>query len=232
MDNNIYDYVLSNFNVVEFNSGHIKKVGRDCGIYKNPFWKIIENDKEKILMFCKPNDIIKLCPLSYQKILNYEEQNNIKITWFKSSNGYIVGNNKLYMHQIILNCYGNGRGTKIISVDHIDRNPLNNCFDNLRIATRDIQEQNSKGIISGTKRERKISAKQLPQGITQDMLKKYVVFYEDYADKEKKRQRQYFKVESHPKLKKPWIGCKSKTKSIFEKLSEANSFAESLDLLV
>lgn len=40
------------------------------------------------------------------------------------------------MHQIIMNCYGNGKGTKQISVDNIDQNPLNNCYSNLRIANR------------------------------------------------------------------------------------------------
>ena len=224
------DYIENTYNIIEFNKGHIKYIGKDSGIYKNPFWKVTNNNNiELILMYCETNTLIILCPISYQKILNYETENNIKITWFKGLNGYIVGNNKLYIHQIITGCYGNGKGTKNISIDHIDQNPLNNCYDNLQVATREEQKQNSKGIKDGTKRARKTSAKPLPEGITQDMLKKYVVFYEDYADKEKKRLRQYFKIEKHPKLTKPWIGSKSNKLTIQQKLNEANKIIEDLE---
>jgi hypothetical protein len=128
-----------------------------------------------------------------------------------------------------MGCYGNGKGTKNISVDHIDQNPLNNTYDNLRIATREEQEQNSKGIKAGTKRARKRDAKPLPDGIEQHMLKKCVVYYEDYADKEKKHLRQYFKIEKHPKLNKIWIGCKSNSVSIQYKLAEANKKFDELN---
>ncbi len=223
-------YIQNNYTIIEYNSGHIKYIGKDSGIYKNPFWKVKDkNNEEFILMYCETNTIFKLCFVSYQKILNYEKENDIKITWFKGHNGYIIGNNKLYIHQIITECYGNGKGTKNISIDHIDQNPLNNCYTNLRIATREEQEQNSKGIKDGTKRARKTSAKPLPEGITQEMLKKYVVFYEDYADKEKKYLRQYFKIEKHPKLNKIWIGCKSNKLSIKQKLDEANKKIDEID---
>ena len=75
-------------------------------------------------MYCEKDTLCKLCPISYQKILDYELENDIKITWFTAANGYITGNNKLTMHQVIMNCYGNGKGTKNISVDHIDRDQL------------------------------------------------------------------------------------------------------------
>jgi hypothetical protein len=222
-------YIEDNYIIIEYNNGHVKSIGRDAYIYKNPFWKVKENDSETILMYCETNTLIKLCSISYNNILIYEKDNNIKITWFKGTNGYITGSNKLYIHQIITGCYGNGKGTLNVSVDHIDQDPLNNSWENLRIATRNEQEQNSKGIKAGTKRERKHNAQELPDGITQDMMKKYVVYYKDYADKEKTRLREYFRIESHPKLDKLWSTTKSCKITIHEKLLEANKVIDNLE---
>lgn len=221
--------IKTNYTVLEYIPGHYSKNGVDPYFMKNPIWKIQENGKEILLMYCEKDTICKLCPLSYQKILDFEKNMNEtkKITWFKLLNGYIIGNN-LYIHQIITECHGNGKGTSIISVDHIDRNPLNNTFENLRIATRKEQEQNSKGIADGTKKERKTSAKPLPDGITQQMLKKYVVYYHEWLNKEKTKSREFFKVEKHPKLDKIWVGTKSNKIPILEKLQQANQFVENL----
>ena len=180
-------------------------------------------------MYCEPNH---LCILDKQAILNirkYEQQNNDgnKITWYKHSNGYIQGSNNMYIHQIITECFGNGKGTMAISVDHIDRNPLNNCFDNLRVATREEQQENTKSS-DGERRARSHSAKPLPDGITNDMIKKYVVYYKECYNKEKQLYREFFKIEKHPKLEKPWIGSKSNKISIIDKLKEANN---QIDLL-
>jgi hypothetical protein len=223
-------HIEDNCTIIEYNNGHIKQFGRYAGIYKNPYWTVKDNDNNNImLMYCETNTVFKLCLISYQKILDYETINDCKITWSKCKNGYIIGNNKLYIHQIITGCYGNGKGTNNISVDHIDQNPLNNSWNNLRIATREEQEQNSKGIKEGTKRERKQSAKSLPEGITQNMIKKYVVYYHEWLNKEKTRHREYFKIEKHPKLDKIWIGCKSNKVSIQEKLNQANNKVQDLD---
>ncbi len=135
----------------------------------------------------------------------------------------------MYIHQIITGCHGNGQGTKNISVDHIDRDTLNNTFDNLRIATREIQEQNSKGIMAGTKRERNHNAKDLPEGIEQHMMKKYVIYYHEWLDKEHTKPREYFKIEKHPKLEKNWVGTKSGKVSIMEKLNQANKVIDDLE---
>lgn len=224
-------YVKNNYNIIEFNQGHSKSRGIQAYYHlKNPFWKIInEKNEEIILLYCEKNTLCKLCPISYQKILDYETENNIKLTWYLAANGYITGNNKLTMHQVIMNYYGNGKGIKNISVDHIDRDKLNNCYNNLRLATFEEQYRNCKGILSGTKRERKYNAKELPNGITQDMLKKYVVYYKDYADKDKKILREYFRIEKHPKLDKLWSTTKSNKITIQEKLVQANKVVDDLE---
>ena len=114
----IYDSIIRNeYNVIQYINGHYSLMGKDAYVMKNPLWKINENGKEYLLMYCEKDTICKLCNTSYQHILDYE--NNIndrkKISWFKLQNGYIMGSNNLYIHQIITGCYGNGKGTKTIS---------------------------------------------------------------------------------------------------------------------
>ena len=149
----IYDSIIRNeYNVLQYITGHYSLMGKDAYVMKNPLWKINENGKDYLLMYCEKDTICKLCETSYKKIADFEllHNNGEKLTFGKGANGYILthlNNSGISMHQIITGCYGNGKGTKNVSVDHIDQNPLNNTWDNLRIATRKEQEQNSKGII-------------------------------------------------------------------------------------
>ena len=228
----IYHKIISQkYEIIEYINGHYLNIGQDANMMKNPIWKINENGKEYLLMYCEKDTICKLCSESYKKILDYENNNNNgkKITWYKHQNGYILCSINIYIHQIITGCYGNGKGTKNISVDHIDRNPLNNIYENLRISTRKEQEENSKGIMDGTKRARKTSAKPLPSGISQDMMKKYVVYYHEWLNIDKTKSREYFKVEKHPKLDKIYIGTKSNKISIQEKLNQINKIVDDLE---
>ena len=229
-----HDIVKEKYDVIEYIQGHYYTIGNDAFVLKNPMWKIRTEDKngELILMYCEKNTLCLLSQQSYQKIIEFENvhNNGKKLTFYKHQNGYILCTNvSLFIHQIILNCYGNGKGTKNMSVDHVDRNPLNNTYDNLRLATREEQEQNSSGIAEGTKRARKHNAKPLPKGITQDMLGKYVVYYQEYLDKEQQKSREFFKIEKHPKLDKSWIGSKSNKVDILEKLRIVNKIVKDLD---
>jgi len=61
------------------------------------------------------------------------------------------------------------------------------------------------------------------------MLRKYIVYYFNIYDKKNNKSREYFRVEGHPKLKKPWETSKSGKISIFEKLKQANQFLDNLD---
>ena len=228
-------YASTSAAVVTFKSGHTKSLGRTANQMKNPIWEIMNphtGEITSVIMYCEPNEYCELCPTSYQKILEYEANHNNgeKLTWYKTTNGYISCHNNVFIHQVIMDTWGNGKGTSIVSVDHLDRNPLNNRYDNLRVATMQEQQKNSKGTADdGTKRNRKHSARELPDGITQDMMKKYVVYYFEYLDKEHTRSREFFKVEKHPKLEKPWMTSKSEKVSLLQKLEAANKVVGDLE---
>ena len=233
IENKSFKELLKKFNVIEhIYNGTIVKEGRYSGQYKNPICKILnEKNEEEYLMLCNRNIICILCHHSYEIIREFEKKNNYKIPiiWSYQENGYILGNNNLYIHQIISDYYGNGKGTKELSVDHIDQNPLNNKYHNLRIVDRKTQEQNSKGIKENTKRERKHNAKSLPDGLTQEMMKKYVVYYNECYNKEKNLYREFFKIEKHPKLDKSYIGSKSNAINLKDKLNIVNKIVDNLD---
>jgi hypothetical protein len=61
------------------------------------------------------------------------------------------------------------------------------------------------------------------------MLKKYVVYYHEWLNKEKTRSREFFKIEKHPKLDKIWVGTKSNKTNILDKLQQANSVVDDLE---
>ena len=230
-----HDEILKqNYTILEYIQGHYITLGNDAFVLKNPMWKIrTSNNEEQILMYCEKNTLCVLSADSYLKILEFEKIHNHgkKLTFYKHQNGYIgCSNVSLFIHQIIMECRGNGKGTKNVSVDHIDRNPLNNTLTNLRIATRDEQEQNSKGIADGTKRARKHNAQALPEGLTQGMMHKYVVYYNECYNKEKDLYREFFKVEGHPKFNgsKVWTTSKSNKISWQDKLAHANKVVDDL----
>ena len=233
----IYDEIVNKYNIIEYIQGHYSTLGQQAYKIKNCLWKIKENEREFLLMYCEQNTLCKLCPESYKKILDFEIKNNgnKKMTWYKASNGYIQTHTTYtleeqkcyYIHQIITCCYGNGKGTKNVSVDHIDQNPLNNTLENLRISTRKEQEQNTRGIKDGTQRERS-SKKDLPNSISYEMFKKYVYYNREFYDKAKTKEREFFRVE-HPKLDKPWATTKSEKVSILDKLSQANKVVDDLE---
>ena len=86
-------------------------------------------------------------------------------------------------------------------------------------------------LVRNDKRERKHTAQSLPPGITHNMMKKYVVYYREmtYLKSGKQQPREYFKVESHPKLSKPWVSSKSVKIPLFEKLNHANQVVADLE---
>ena len=186
-------------------------------------------------MYCEPDTYIKLDKESLDRIHEYETQcnNSEKLTFFKMKNGYVScklnnSTTMLYIHQIIMNLYGQGKGTNTISVDHINRDPLDNRSTNLTVATLIEQQNNSKGVLSGTKRERKINAQELPELISQEDMPKYV-----YYCKEKYNSngdlREFFRIEKHPNQKSVISSSKSNKIGLIQKLNEVKEILKKLE---
>jgi len=81
------------------------------------------------------------------------------------------------------------------------------------------------------KRERKHNAIKLPESLEQSMIPKYVGYYKECYNYEKKLYREFFKIEKHPlqKKNKVYISSKSNKLTILEKLEQIKKILENLN---
>lgn len=99
------------------------------------------------------------------------------------------------------------------SIDHINRDTLDNRVANLRWATRSEQ------LMNADKRVRKYNAKELPEGISPEDIPKWVTYNKEVYNKRTGATREFFRIEKHPTMK-DWASSKSNKVSIQDKLAE------------
>jgi hypothetical protein len=235
--NSFEEQLKKKYNIIKHIPGHRPTMGKDAKITKNHIWV---TDDNMYIIHCEPDEAVIIDKAGYDKIILFENMNGIKLTWFITFNGYVGTKlpsgikfcgvtGQITLHQFLMNFVGKGKGTANLSIDHINRDKLDNRMSNLRIVDCKTQHSNAKGIIPGTKRSRKQNAQTLPEGITEDMMPKYVVYYSEIYNKETGATREFFRVEKHPNQTKDISTSKSNKINILQKLEEAKQIIYKLE---
>jgi hypothetical protein len=231
MDKSIEELIEEKHIIIkDFDGKIIKKVCRFKGDEKNKYWLVlnIETNEQYYLIECCGNKLTKVDEKSIDKILELNKTLTI-------CNNYVVmeieKNKKISLHSFLMNHYGHGLLKGSLTVDHINRDKLDNRLCNLRLANQSEQNQNT------GKRERKHNARPLPGGLKQSDLPKYITYNVDYekeldSDGNSVMKRDFFRVEKHPKQNgKTWATTKSKKVTVIEKLNQAKEYLKNIDLI-
>ncbi len=241
-DTNMSIPIPEGFTVGKRIDGIVNTMGKSAGLEQNWGYNAIDTTgKECILLYCNPGNYTIIDKDCFTRIRTVNDK---QISWFIGKNGYAgcrtIINEKdtvLTLHQYLMNHYGNGKGQS--SIDHINRNKLDNRLSNLRITTQSIQNENRDKV------SRHKTAKSLPDEIKDIILPKFVVYYKEKVGSD--TYREFFTVEGHPiqKLKengteneqttqlsaRRWATTKSNRVDIKDKLEQAKSYIAELDKL-
>jgi hypothetical protein len=208
-----------NVEIIEYGQPKLILEGKCAGQYKNMYWKVQDsNNCEYYIIYINDSISTKISIEDLDKILKFED---IRPTW-GISNDYVKTNIKIddkptviYLHQYIMDVHLEDNSDMKKTIDHINRDKMDNRRENLRFAN--MSEQNS----NRDKKKRQKNACELPDGIKQTDLPIYVSYNKRCYDKENNSWREFFTIENHPKLDKVWATSKSNNILIKEKLAQA-----------
>jgi hypothetical protein len=199
----------NNLSILKEYNGHIKSIGKSANEERNKYYLVKDNNMENeyYIMECYKNDnsiiYFKFDKISLPKVLTV--YNNYNTTWFQSGNSYIITHIKykgkntcINLHQYLMNYYGQKNSLiknecddytiKSLSIDHINRNTLDNRLSNLRIINQSHQNHNQSDRKRGTNIES-----------TYEELKKYIpknIYYtKSTVDKNNNTHGEHFTIE-------------------------------------
>jgi len=220
-----------NYEILKNGTSHLIKEGACAGEYRNMYWKVKDKDDNTYYMIhIKDNIYTKISKRDINKVLNFKD---IRPVWRLFTNGYICCtiniNSKqkvYYLHQLIMDVHDENLTNFEKTVDHINRDKLDNRRDNLRLVNMSIQNANR------DKATRRCDAIDLPEGIKQEDIPKHIVYRKEILDKDTGKFREYFYICNHPNFSDNWSSSKSQKINIKEKLKQAKLKIQEIEGLI